>query len=322
MGLWYLPLGITNGNETLIAERLAVIEGKYIDIWLPSAWAGFIIDLFVLLFFFVFRKQRKFLFVLAGLTIFYQWAHFLREITKGSPIPAVAEFFLWTDNAYVCAFIYLWVTWVEASAYVLSIGISLIISAVVIRKEQFTYAASHFKCKLIKWLILYPLAYTLLIGYILINSEGFVKKVTSCGVLNPLPSILGIIELIVATSVNAFILGTGVRSLYAMYTSQNSTTQRTSHALIGLFLTVIILQLTPRLGYNVWYFSVAFDVPAGDLQNALWWYSTLSILPSYFLNSLVVFLIGLFGRRAEIEEQNTTNNKNNNTAESEMLLRA
>jgi len=319
MGLWYLPLGITHGNETLIEERLAIISGKYIDVWLPLAWAGFFLDIFVLLSFFFFRRQRKFLFVLAGLTVFYQWAHFLRELVKGSPIPIINEIFFWINNKYICSFEYLWVAWVEASEYVLSVGISLIISAVVVRKEQLSYAASHFKVKIIKALILYPLAYCSVIAIILLFFSDFVRKVASCGALNPLPSILGIIELIVAISVNSFILGTGVRSLYTMYTSRTSSSH--AHKLFGIFLAIIILQFTPRLGYNIWYLAVAFNIPSGNIQDALWWYSTLSILPSYFLNAILVFVLGFFGHHhIEQEEQRDTNSNTNNT-ETEMLLR-
>jgi len=316
--LWYLPLGITHGNETLIEERLAIISGKYIDVWLPSAWVGFFLDLFVLAFFFLFRRQRKFLFVLAGLTVFYQFAHFIREITRGSPIPAINEFLFWTESKYVCIFIYLWVTWVEASEYVLSVGISLIISAVVVRKEQLSYATSHFKSKLIKTLIIYPLVYSTIIAIILVFFTDFVKKISTCGPLNPLPSILGIIELIVAISVNSFILGTGVRSLYALFTSPSAN--RSRNFLFGLFFTIIILQFIPRLGYNSWYFAVALNIQPGNIENAIWWYSTLSIVPSYYLNAVLVFILGFFGHHHLEEENNNNSNNKTSSPETEMLL--
>jgi len=322
--LWYLPIGVTHGNATLIAERTAFVQGKFIDVWLPSAWAGFFLDIFVLLFFFIFKRQRKFLFVLAGLTTLYQFFHFLREVTVGSPIPAVNEFWFWTDNKYVCITRYVWLTWVESSEYVISTTIAIVISAALVKGQSPSQISSHFKAKFVKWLIIYPLAYAAFIFVILIPAD-FVKVIGSCAALDPIPSILAINEFAIVLAITSFILGTGVRAVYTMY--RNGTSFHRVHFLYLAFLAIIILQWTPRLGYNFWEFATAFSVPAGNLQNALWWYSTLSILPSYLINSVIVFALGFVGHHHASESESESDQKSASKLESgndndtEMLLR-
>jgi len=167
----YKPLGITHGNETLIAIREALIKGPYGDFWLPTCWFGLFYVGFVVITFFVFKKHREFPNFMLGMINVFDLLHFLREVIKGGP-GTISEYTIWKVSNDVCALLYLWVTWIEAAQFVVGVYLALLIYRTVVKKEDLAYYRSNNSlCKtlfIIFWL--YTSIYITIIGAVAQNT--------------------------------------------------------------------------------------------------------------------------------------------------------
>jgi len=290
----YIPLGITNGNETLIEERMAIWKANpvYFTQWLPAAWFGFFFDIFVLATFFIFKKQRKFPHNLIGLFCAVDAIHFLRELIKASPIEYINEEFYWSPTPAACATVWLWISWVEAAQYVLALSLSFIIYVSIVRKQPITY--KHNRTYAFGTLIIgivYPILYTILQG-IVVSSVGFKIVGVSCAPGNNAPSIIGIVQCFIVITVLIIFIGMSLRYPYIwqVLRSVNDVSEYRNNRKVWItirFIAIIILQALPRVAYNIYYLSLVINIgsPKTQVSN----FSTYSILVGYFGNCIVVF---------------------------------
>jgi len=316
----YHPIGITNGNQTLIDERLAKIHGQYGNLWVPMVWVGFWFDLFVIITFFAFKPQRQFPATVFGWMCCVDWFHFLRELVKASPIPYVNEEFFWSPTQTSCAFIYLWVVMVEAMEFVLVITLAVIIYLTIVRKIDVTYGANPwFMRTIIAVFVIYPIVYTAVVGRVA-HIDGYNSQSTSCVPNNIAPSVIGICQCFIGVSVLIFFLGISLK--YPLYSlldekegQQNiyiwrvvtnarrlSDTIQNKRAWITIrFLLVIFLQAGSRIAFNSYYLVLALGDNPKTLVNmgispgayakekvAADWQCTIIVMACYYLNGLVV----------------------------------
>jgi len=317
----YHPIGITNGNQTLINQRLAHIAGQYGDMWLPACWVGFWFDLFVIITFFAFKSQRQFPATIFGWMCCVDCFQFLRELVKGSPIPYINEEFFWTPTQTTCAVIYLWVVIVEAMQFVLAITLAVIIYQTVVKKVDVTYDANpRFMRSVVTIFILYAIIYTVIVGSVAYAGGGYNAKGATCAPYSLGPSIIGICQCFIGVSILIIFLGISLK--YPMYSlvdekegQQNiyiwrvvtnarglSDSSQNKRAWITIrFLLVIFLQAGSRIAFNLYYLVQAIgsnkknyeDMGLTDsdftkeLIGASWEASVL-VWVFYYLNALVV----------------------------------
>jgi len=303
----YRPIGITNGNETIIAQRLAKVAGRYADFWVPACWAGFFFDLFVIVTLFAFKKQRKFPACIVGLFCCVDSMHFLRELVKASPIPSVNERFYWTPTQTDCAVVYLWVPWVEAADFVLVLTLAIALYRTIVFKEDVSYKAkkSFFLTFLVVFIV-YPFVYAIFVGGVVTGTGGYDLRESSCAPVKNAASIIGIAQcftvlciLVVFMSISLrhplyVVIGDGqpAEEIYiwdVFRANASNSTENSKAWVIIRFVLIIILQTAPRIAFNAYYLTLAVDthISAAGLNSAGWAGDIIPIA-CYYMNALVV----------------------------------
>jgi len=320
----YRPIGITNGNETLIELRLQKVNGRFADFWLPACWFGFFFDVFVIFTLFIFKKQRKFPACIVGLFCCVDAIHFMRELVKGSPIPSINERFFWTPTQNDCATIFLWVCWVEAADLVLALSLAIVLYRTIVLKEDLSYEArKSFFLTVLAILLIYPFVYATIVGSVATSQGGYNLKATSCAPTGQGAGIIGMIQCFSALAILIYFLTISLRrplysvigddrpseDIYIWQVVKNakfgSDSDENSRAwLIVRFVLAIILQTAPRISYNTYYLVLAVDTHVTEAQTlAAGWAGAVVPIVCYLLNACVA-LAGnrclwewLFGKR-------------------------
>jgi len=249
--LWYSPIGLTYGNETLAAERLALIQGKTVDLWIPAAWIGLVLELLAIFSFFLFKKQRKLFpnFIL-GLIAIIDVIRFVRELVRFSPIPWVNEKYFWSLTQDTCAFIFLWVPWVEAALFVLSISLALIVYNSFVQTKKvdcgFDYYKKYFKAVVVL-IITYPVIYVSVLGSL---SGGYKFVFPSCGPISTTPLIIGLIQAIVSAVVI-------VAVLVHIFTAGLLSSHHKKAWRIIRYVLIIFLNALAGVLYNYYYIQLS-----------------------------------------------------------------
>jgi len=274
----------------------------------PAAWFGFFLDLFTIITFFIFNKQRKFPTFLVGLVCCVDAIHFLRELIKGSPIPYINERFYWSNTYLSCATIYLWVSWVEGAEYILAISLAVVVYMGVVRSINISYDSNKKVC----WIVLsvlavYPIVYTCVIGAVAYYDDGYKFAGTSCGPVSSIPATIGIVQCFVAVTILVVFVCLSTRHMWIIMGGAVAVGQRRQMLKTFLsyddqlpirFLLIILSQLWARLAQNVYYLTIAI----GTDNNAGWWSATVGVLAGYYINALVV-LWGNMGLRGWLYAQ-------------------
>jgi len=290
----YKPIGLSYGNQTLTDERLLQIAGKYTQVWLPGCWAGLAIDLFVIITFFIFTERRRFPILIMGLSCVLDSLHFLRELVKGSPIPSLNEKYYWSPTQFDCAIMYLWIAWVEAAQYVLSIILAFTAFMAIVQKQDLTYAfGKRFYWILIMVFFAYPSLYIIALGSVA-QIGGYHISGNSCAPLMNTTSIIAIAQCCVALCLLIFFIGSTLRYVRIVirkvqHVKLNRHKKR-DYLFTVQFIMIILLQITPHVTQNVYYLMLATNsnVSAATAKSASDANST-SLLLCWYLNAVIVF---------------------------------
>jgi len=294
--MWWIPLGITNGNTTLIAERLSIYYKLHLNVWYPGMWATFFAYLLIIVVFLAFKKQREFPSVLLPAIYVVGAIHPLREIFKGSPIPFIAEKYLWSPGVPECYLLYEWVTWVEAATYVLLVSLAIIIYK-DIRKDDLSYNSNkRLAYAVFAAFVIYPIVYVYIVKTV-ISIEGVAIIGLSCAPVGIAPSAISIVHSIIVALILLIIAGLSLktplysqvdgfytRNIYiwhvikdAKRTSKVGVNEKAWKAIKSIVVIFFLIQI--RITFSTYYFLIAYY---GHLTAPAFWIGFLGVLLGYF----------------------------------------
>jgi len=286
---WWPPLGVTNGNATLIAERLAFVQANGVDTW----FAGFyiVIPIYIIAILLFLYKQRSFPVVLIAALFGVAIVEPFREITRGSLIPWISEKYFWGPGVPECYTLYLWIMWVEAAEYVILVSLAIELYKSTTRTNVSYCSIVRSIWRIVAAFVVYPILYTSLIK-VLISSEGFVHLAPSCAPASAWPSAVSIFHTILLVIVLAIIGG------LALQTPRYSTEKEVSASRCQIFWRTIkivgILSwlLEIRLGFSVYYLNLALE---GKTEVG-YWSGFIGVLVGHYLQVFFFlwFIVGLY----------------------------
>jgi len=219
--------------------------------------------------------------------------HYLRELTKASPDPAVNERFYWNQTQEVCAIFYLWIAYVEAAQFVLSLSLGGIIYLAIVKKVVISFKTNiRHKLIVIGSLLIYPVVYTIIMGYVA-SIDGYLLQGTSCTPISNAPSIIAICQCFAAVVILVVLIGNSLRYIWQVvrdaYNMNDSSLNKRAWITVR-FLLIIFLQAAPRIAVNTYYLILTLHSSVSNSEtNSAAWEGTVIPLVCYWLNALVVF---------------------------------